>query len=114
MPRLDEARAADVNGSSRRGGPEPVTEALDHLLKPLDFLYEQELDSQAQPVWEVVGTRERKGEGLAGTMISFRRRLRWSRRLRYKIPRLVITWMSLSLAFICLTWLVSRVAGSRL
>jgi hypothetical protein len=41
-----------------RESPEPVMEALDHLLEPLDFRSEQEFDSRFQPAWEVTGAAE--------------------------------------------------------
>jgi hypothetical protein len=93
--------------------PDPVTEALDHLLEPLDFRSEQEFDSRFQPAWEVTGAAEGTSDGLIGAMIRFRRRLRRSRRLQYRVPRLVITWISLGLAVICVTWLLLSVTGSR-
>jgi hypothetical protein len=96
-----------------REAPEPLTEALDHLLGVLDFRSEQELDSRFQPTWEVTGAAEGSSAGPIGAMITFRRRLRRSRRLRYRVPRLVITWISLGLAVICVTWLLLSVTGSR-
>jgi hypothetical protein len=112
--RLDEASAAGVNGRSRGGGgSESVTEALEHLLDPLDSWFEQEFDSRFQPVREVVRGGHETGDGLTGAMVRFGQRLRWSRRLRYKIPRLVMPWIALGLAGVCLTWLMLRVMGAR-
>ena len=96
-----------------REAPEPVTEALDHLLGVLDFRPGQELDSRFQPTWEVTGAAEGTSDVLIGAMIRFRRRLRRSRRLQYRVLRLVITWISLGLAVICVTWLLLSVTGSR-
>jgi hypothetical protein len=96
-----------------REAPEPVTEALDHLLGVLDFRAEQEFDSRFQPTWEVTGAAEGTSDGLIGAMIRFPRRLRRSRRLQYRVPRLVITWISLGLAVSCVTWLLLSVTGSR-
>ena len=110
--RLDEASAADVNGRPRGGGgSESVTEALEHLLDPLDSWFEQEFDSRFQPVHEVV--RGGTGDGLTGAIARFRTRLRWSQRLRYRIPRLVMPWIALGLTTICLTWVILGVAGAR-
>jgi hypothetical protein len=96
-----------------REAPDPVTEALDHLLEVLDFRSEQEFDSRFQPTRDVTGAAEGPSDGLVGAMIRFRRRLRFSRRLRYRVPRLVIPWISLGLAVICATWLLLSVTGSR-
>jgi hypothetical protein len=96
-----------------REAPEPLTKALDRLLEPLDFRSEQEFDSRFQPAWEVTGAAEGTSDGLIGAIVRFRRRLRRSRRLQYRIPRLVITWVSLGLAVICVTWLLLSVIGSR-
>jgi hypothetical protein len=96
-----------------REAPESVTEALDRLLEPLDFRSEQEFESRFQPTWDVTGAAEGTSDGLIGAMVRFRLRLRRSRRLQYRIPRLVITWVSLGLAVICVTWLLLSVIGSR-
>jgi hypothetical protein len=93
--------------------PEQLTEALARLLEPLDFPSEQEFDSRFQPAWELTGAAEGKSDGLIGAMVRFRLRLRRSRRVQYRIPRLVITWVSLGLAVICVTWLLLSVISSR-
>jgi hypothetical protein len=68
--RVDEASAADVNGRPRGGGgSESVTEALEHLLDPLDSWFEQEFDSRFQPVREVVRGGHGTGDGLTGAMV---------------------------------------------
>jgi hypothetical protein len=115
-PDLDEARAPRENGRSRGGGEsEPVREALDHLdhlLEPLAVVSEQEFDFRSQPVRQgaVAGATD---DGLAGAIVRFRRRVRWSRRFRYRIPRLVITWLSVGLVLIGLTWVMLTLTGSR-
>lgn len=109
-PRVGEGRAPTANGRSRHGGSEPLTEALDHLLEPLDLL-RQDFDSRLEPGWDVPGAGGRTGEDLRGAMTRFRVRLRWSNRARYRIPRLVITWTCLCLVVIGLVWLMFRVTG---
>ena len=111
-PRFCEARVPEADGGSWCGGSELVTEALDHLLEPLDLLQE-EFDSRLQPTWDVDGAGAETGGGLTGALIGFRIRLRRSQRPRYRIPRLVIAWTFLALAVICLTWLMFRVTGPR-
>ena len=110
-PRVGETRAPEVNGRSRRGGSELVTEALDHLLEPLDLL-QQDFESRPGPGWDVPLGGDRAGDGLVGALTRFRIRLRWSQRPRYRIPRLVIGWTFLSIGVICLIWLTFTVAGS--
>jgi hypothetical protein len=103
----------DVNCRSRqRGGSGPVTEALDHLLEPLDLL-QQDFASRREPGWDVPLAGDRTGNGLIGAVTRFRTRLRWSHRLRYRIPRLVIAWTSLSLVVICVVWLTLVVTAPR-
>jgi hypothetical protein len=103
-----------VNSPSRRGGggPELVTEALDHLLEPLDLL-QQDFESRPEPGWEVPLAGDRTGDRLIGAVTRFRTRLRWSEQLRYRIPRLVIAWTSLSLVVICVVWLTLVVTAPR-
>ncbi|CAN5295461.1 hypothetical protein BH18ACT12_BH18ACT12_01350 [soil metagenome] len=111
-PRAGEARPPDLNGRSRRGGSEPVTEALDHLLEPLDLL-QQDLESRPEPGWDVPLAGDRTGDGLIGALTRFRIRLRWSQRPRYRIPRLVIAWTFLSLVVVGVIWLMFEVTGPR-
>ena len=88
-----------------------MTEALDHLLEPLDLL-QQDFESRPAPGWHVPVAGERTGDGLAGALTRFRIRLRWSQRLRYRIPRLLIAWTFLSLAVIGIVWLAFVVTAS--
>jgi hypothetical protein len=103
-----------VNSAARPGGggTELVTEALDHLLEPLDLL-QQDFESQPEPGWDVPLAGDRTGDGLISAATRFRRRLRWSQRLRYRIPRRVIAWTSLSLVIICIAWLALVVTAQR-
>ncbi len=104
----------NVNSPSRPGGggPELVTEALDHLLEPLDLL-QQDFESRPGPGWDVPLAGDRAGDGLIGAVTRFRIRLRWSQRFRYRIPRLVIALTSLSLVVICVVWLMLVVTAPR-
>lgn len=101
-------RTPNVNGRSPCDGSELVEEALDHLLEPLDFL-QQEFDSRLEPAWYAAGAGDGTGDRLTGEMTRFRMQLLCSQRPL----RLVIGWISLGLAVICLTWLMMRVTGPR-
>jgi hypothetical protein len=104
--------ATEENGRTERREAELVTEALEHLLEPLDLL-RQDFDSRLERGWDDPSAGDPTGDGLARSITRFRVRLRWSQRARYRIPRLVIASIFLSLVVICLVWLMVRVTGPR-
>jgi hypothetical protein len=111
-PRVGKATAPEENGRTERGESELVTEALDHLLEPLDLL-RQDFDSRLARGWDTSGAGDRTGDGLAHSITRFRVRLKWSQRARYRISRLVIASTFLSLVVIGLVWLIFTVTGPR-
>jgi hypothetical protein len=111
-PRPGGPTAPEENGRSGRGGSELVTEALEHLLEPLDLL-RQDFDARLERGWDDPGAGDPTGEGLARSITRFRVRLHWSQRARYRIPRLVISSIFLSLVVIGLVWLMFTVTGPR-
>jgi hypothetical protein len=89
---------------------EPLKEALDHLLDPLDWstvrreIVEDEDAAQwSNPPARVYTSRD----GVGGFLV----RLRRSRRLLYKLPRLFVAWTALIVGVCGLIWIMFSVVG---
>jgi hypothetical protein len=94
---------------------EPVKEALDHLLDPLDLsaasgepASEDAAADLAAPPAATYASRTSS----AGVTLFFAR-VRRSRRLLYKIPRLLLAWTALILGVCGLIWITFSVVGLR-
>jgi hypothetical protein len=97
------------------GASEPVKEALDHLLDPLDL----SVASRA-PVQEDGAAYSRvpqadthRSRGPRDDMAAFFRRVRRSSRLLYRIPRLLLAWTALIVGLSALIWITFNFAGLR-
>jgi hypothetical protein len=91
---------------------EPVQEALDHLLDPLGLpatRSEDVWDETADEPETIRVSRSSSRGGVAGFLL----RLRWSRRLFYKIPRLLIAWTALIAGICGLIWIAFVSTGLR-
>jgi len=98
------------------GTSEPVKEALDHLLDPLD------LSGASQEVMDdadgAAYSRARSAELYASTrsrgeVAAFLLRVRRSSRLLYKIPRHLLGWTALIVGLCVLIWVTFGFAGLR-
>jgi hypothetical protein len=89
---------------------EPVQEALDHLLDPLGLPADK-----SQDVWDEAADEPEAGHASRGRSgggrAAFFRRLRWSGRLLYKIPRLLVAWTALIAGVCGLIWIAFAVTG---
>jgi hypothetical protein len=94
---------------------EPVQEALDHLLDPLELSAasrepaseDDAADSPATAAGMYASRRSSAG------VTTFFVRVRRSRRLLYKIPRLLLAWTALILGVSGLIWITFSVVGLR-
>jgi hypothetical protein len=94
---------------------EPVREALDHLLDPLDpsaasrepVSEDDPADSPTPPAGTY--SSRRSSASVSGFFVRVRR----SRRLLYKIPRLLFAWTALILGVGALIWITFSVVGIR-
>jgi hypothetical protein len=88
---------------------ESVKEALDHLLDPLDLSA-----APTQASWDDVGVEpaERRAYGVSRAGVAaFLLRARRSRRLLYRIPRLLLAWTALIAGISVLIWITFSAAG---
>jgi hypothetical protein len=93
---------------------EPVKEALDHLLDPLEVSpMQSEIapDDDAAAPSGPIGTYASRGR--RANLASFFLRVRRSRRLLYKIPRILVAWTALVGGVCALIWITFGVAGLR-
>lgn len=94
---------------------EPVKEALDHLLDPLDLSAasgEQASEAAAADLAATPAATYASRTSSAG-ITAFFVRVRRSRRLLYKIPRLLLAWTALILGVCGLIWITFSVVGIR-
>lgn len=92
---------------SRIATNEPVSEALDRLLDPLDSLSpSRDLirnDAAADTFVRYAGVNRSRGP--RDDVAAFFIRLRWSKRPLYRIPRLFLAWTALVAAVCGLVWI---------
>lgn len=105
-----------LNGPSQPGRAEPLADALDHLLDPLDFTSSSaagaagDVDaSRSRPGWGAV----RPPGGTSDALAAFSSKLRRSRRPRYRIPRLMVAWTLFAAAVCGLVLVLFTLAGPR-
>jgi hypothetical protein len=91
---------------------EPVQEALDHLLDPLGIPAVESEDIWAEAADEPETIRVSRSSS-RGAVAKFFLRLRWSGRLLYKIPRLLVAWTALIAGICGLIWIAFGVTGLR-
>lgn len=94
---------------------EPVKEALDHLLDPLDLSRTRQESVEDQDVAEssMPSDGMARSRGLHAISAGYLLRLRRSRRLAYRIPRLVVAWTALIIGVCGLIWILFGAAGLR-
>jgi hypothetical protein len=93
---------------------EPVKEALDHLLDPLDASAASGENGSEDPAdlpTSPAGTYASRSS--SSSVTGFFVRVRRSRRSLYKIPRLLFTWTALILGVCGLIWITFSVVGLR-
>lgn len=95
---------------------EPVKEALDRLLDPLDLTpahaeTTEDDDGAADAPARPVGVYTSRGS--RDNVAAFFVRVRRSRRLLYKIPRVLVAWTALVLGVCALIWIIFAAAGLR-
>jgi hypothetical protein len=91
---------------------EPVQEALDHLLDPLGVPAVNSEDVWDEAADEAETIRVSRSSS-RGDVAEFFFRLRWSGRLLYKIPRLLIAWTALIAGICGLIWIAFGITGLR-
>jgi hypothetical protein len=94
---------------------EPVKEALDHLLDPLDVSppsqpIAPDEDSEYAPTPAAARSGPR---GWRDVVAAYLVRMRRSKRLLYKIPRLVVAWTALIVGVCGLIWITFGAVGLR-
>ena len=94
---------------------EPVKEALDHLLDPLDLpgASREPAEDEAAVDWPMPAAHIDTPRGPRQVVAGFLVRVRRSRRLLYKIPRLLVAWTLLILGVSGLIWITFSAVGLR-
>jgi hypothetical protein len=98
------------------GETEPVKEALDHLLDPLDLTASsREIVEDDGAAYSHVPLHAgmRRSRGSRDDVAAFFLRVRRSSRLLYRIPRLLLAWTALIVGLSALIWITFSFAGLR-
>jgi len=104
---------ADADGRSPPVRSEPLAEALDRLLEPLDSLPSRVGSAAETHEFDLRSPKDKAVEGgrMTDALLMFPRRLHRSSRLRYRVLRLVIAWTSLGVAVFGVVWLTFALVG---
>jgi hypothetical protein len=94
---------------------EPVKEALDHLLDPLDLSAASGEPASEDGAADLPAPRAptHASRTTSARVTAFFVRVRRSRRLLYKVPRLLLAWTALILGVCGLIWITFTVVGLR-
>jgi hypothetical protein len=94
---------------------EPVKEALDHLLDPLDLSRTRQQTVEDEDITASPMRSDGMGRSrvVREAMADYLLRLRRSRRLPYRIPRLVGAWTALIIGVFALIWITFGAVGLR-